>query len=81
MNVKEKHINRLSGTIFIPHPKEKKSKMIFIDSEDKELLNRFSEGLPDLYFFRHVAGISGVKAGQKFGDNIFYKWWKKAYDT
>lgn len=81
LNVKVKHINRRSGTIFIPHPKEKKSKMIFLDSEDKELLNRFSEGLPDLYFFRHVAGISGVKAGQKFGDKYFYKWWKKACDT
>ena len=35
-------------------------------------------GLPDLYFFRHVKGISGVKAGKKFGNKYFYKWWKKA---
>ncbi|MFH2218350.1 MAG: hypothetical protein ABII68_01660 [Pseudomonadota bacterium] len=34
--------------------------------------------MPDLYFFRHVKGISGVEAGRRFGNRYFYKWWKKA---
>jgi len=38
-------------------------------------------GLPELYFFRHVKGISGVEAGQKFGDRYLYKWWKKACEN
>ncbi|MGV7223737.1 MAG: hypothetical protein ACQ9MH_19705 [Nitrospinales bacterium] len=35
-------------------------------------------GLPVLYFFRHPKGISGCKAGQKFGDKYLYKYWKMA---
>jgi hypothetical protein len=34
--------------------------------------------LPGLPFFRHPKGISGCKAGEKFGAKNFYKWWKKA---
>ncbi|NOR23314.1 MAG: hypothetical protein GQ542_02790 [Desulforhopalus sp.] len=35
-------------------------------------------GLPQLHFFRHLRGVSGVKAGQPFGEKYLYKWWKKA---
>ena len=31
-----------------------------------------------IYFFRHVSGVSGVTAGQRFGEKYLYKWWKKA---
>jgi hypothetical protein len=31
-----------------------------------------------LYFFRHVKGISGVAAGQQFGEKYLYKIWEKA---
>ena len=79
LNIQEKHINRRSGTIVFPHPKEKKPKMIFLDAEDKDLLNRFPITLnQELYFFRHVKGISGVKVDQKFADNYLYKNWRKA---
>ena len=32
-------------------------------------------------FFRHVKGISGVQAGQRFGEKYLYKWWVKACDN
>ena len=46
--------------------------------DDIELLNSLPRALPDLYFFRHPAGISGCKAGQRFGQRYLYKWWMKA---
>jgi hypothetical protein len=39
------------------------------------------KGLPELSFFRHRSGVSGVKAGQQFGERYLYKWWKKACDS
>jgi len=33
---------------------------------------------PDLYFFRHVSGVSGIDAGKQFGPKYFKKWWDKA---
>lgn len=34
--------------------------------------------MPNVLFFRHVSGFSGIKAGEGFGINILTKWWKKA---
>lgn len=45
--------------------------------EDIEILKGMPRGLPELYFFRHVKGISGVGVGEKFGERYLYKWWKK----
>ena len=64
--------------IIIPGPKEKKPKLVFLLDEDIELLKSIPRGLPDLYFFRHNRGLSGIKAGQRFGDKYLYKWWKRA---
>jgi hypothetical protein len=50
----------------------------FLMDEDRDLLNRFPEGLPDLHFFRHPGGIKGCKAGERFGSRYLWKWWKKA---
>ena len=78
LDVKEKDINLRSGTIVIPHPKEKRPKIIFLDDEDVNLISSLPRGLPDMYFFRHVKGVSGVAAGAKFGSRYLYKYWKKA---
>ncbi len=37
--------------------------------------------MPELPFFRHVKGVSGVKAGAPFGEAYFYKWWKRACEN
>lgn len=78
IRIQEKHIDHGSGSIFIPHPKEKKPKMIYLLEEDLRLLRELPRGLPELYFFRHPPGISGIKPGEPFGPRYLYKWWKKA---
>jgi hypothetical protein len=30
-------------------------------------------GLPNLYFFSHIKGLSGIKAGERFGDKQVVK--------
>jgi len=81
LNLKEKDIDIKLGYFIIPHPKEKRPKLVPIIDEDIEILKDMPRGLPELYFFRHVKGISGVEGGQKFGDRYLYKWWKKACEN
>ena len=62
----------------IPHPKEKRPKIVYLLSEDIDFIKSLPQGLPELHFFRHGPGRSGVEAGAKFGPRYLYKWWKKA---
>ena len=55
--------------------------MVPILPEDAELISEIPQGFPNLYFFRHVEGISGVKAGEKFGEKYLYKKWKEAFNA
>jgi len=81
LNLKEDDIKRKLGdfgALIIPHPKEKKPKIIFLMEEDSRILEKIPRGLPNLYFFRHEKGIKGCRGGQQFGEKYLYKWWKKA---
>jgi integrase len=78
INLKERQIDLKLGAIVIPHPKEKKPKVVLLDADDIETVQALPRGLPDMYFFRHPKGISGIKAGTKFGVHYLWKWWKKA---
>jgi integrase len=80
LSLREGHINRREGFLVFPHPKEKRPKIIFLLDEDRELLARLPEGLPELRFFRHPAGIKGCRAGEPFGSRYLWKWWKRACD-
>jgi hypothetical protein len=84
-SVRERDINLESGYIHIPHPKEgskKQGKYAHLDAEDVELIKSYPKSLnPDLYFFRHMSGRSGVKAGEQFGPKYFKKWWDKACNS
>jgi len=81
LSLKEGDIDTKLGYFIIPHPKEKKPKLVPILPEDLKLIEEMPRGLPHLDFFRHVEGISGVKAGQKFGEKYLYKKWKEACDA
>ena len=81
LNVKEGDIDLRQGEILIPHPKEKRPKKVYLLSEDVELLRSLPRGIPDLYFFRHMRGLKGAKAGERFGDKYLYKWWVKACEN
>lgn len=78
LNLKEQDIDIKLGYFIIPHPKEKRPKLVPMIDEDIEILKSMPRGLPHLSFFRHVKGISGVAAGKKFGNKYLYKIWKKA---
>ena len=78
LNLKEEDIDIKLGYFIIPHPKEKRPKLVPMIDEDIEILESMPRGLPRLSFFRHVKGVSGVAAGQAFGNKYLYKIWKKA---
>jgi integrase len=78
INIQEKHIDRDAGLLFVPHPKEKRPKIIPLLDSDIELLKSIPRGLNDLYFFRHRKGNGAAGPGSKFGKDYLYKWWKRA---
>jgi hypothetical protein len=78
LNLREGDIDVKLGYFIIPHPKEKRPKLVPIIDEDIEILSDMPRGLPGLYFFRHQTNVAGVKAGARFGNRYFYKWWAKA---
>ncbi|MDO5673473.1 MAG: hypothetical protein Q4G66_00935 [bacterium] len=77
-NILEKDIDLRQGIIIIPHPKEKKPKFVPLIESDIELLAGFPRSLSHLFFFRHQGGFPGVTPGSRFGERIFYTWWKRA---
>jgi len=76
VNLKEKHIN-VNGMLVIPHPKEKKPKLVPMLEEDIALYRSLPRGLPEMPFFRHNQR-KGVIAGTQFGKHLFYDYWKQA---
>jgi len=67
LSVSEGQVNTKIPAIIIPDPKGGESVLVFLHEDDVELIEAQPRGLPDLPYFRHRAGRSGVKAGQKFG--------------
>lgn len=78
INIKEEHLERRNGLILIPHPKEKRPKIIPLIDEDLELLKSFPPSFPKLFFFRHEKTKGRSRAGCRFGDGFLYDWWKRA---
>lgn len=81
LNIKEGDIDLKQGEILIPKPKEKRPKMVFLLEDDIEIFRSLPRGFPDIYFFRHDKGRSGINAGDRFGEKYLYKWWKKACEN
>lgn len=76
-NVKEKHLELENKRILLEDPKGE-PRYIYLTDEHLELLKSFPKGFGELYFFRHDQRRGGVKPGQQFGNDYFYKWWRKA---
>lgn len=81
IRVKEGEIDRQNGFVIIPHPKEKKPKVIPLTENDLELVCSMPVGFAELPFFRHLETRSGVKAGRQFGPRYLWKWWKRACEN
>lgn len=77
LSIKEEHIERRSGLLFIPHPKEKRPKIVPLIEEDILLLEQFPASFPKLYFFRHEKTCGRSRSGAAFGDHFLYDWWKR----
>ena len=75
IHIKEKDIDLNAGYLNITHNKERKPKIVPLAKEDLQLIKSFPRGLPNLYFFRHEKGYF---AGQRFGKDLFYSYWKRA---
>ncbi len=69
--IQEKHIDLTNGILIVPHPKEKRPKLVPMLDDDVELVRSLPAGGPEDYFFRHPSG-------KGFGPNYFYIWWKRA---
>ena len=81
IHVKEKDINLDYGIMNVKYNKERKPKMAYLLDDDVELLRSMPRGFPELYFFRHGRGRSGIRAGEQFGPAYLRKWWKKACEN
>jgi len=78
VKIKEKDIDLENGRILISESKTGEPKYIFLLPDDVELLKQQPKGFPELPFFRHFRGWHGVKAGDRFAKNYFYRYWKRA---
>jgi hypothetical protein len=77
LSLKEHQIDN-NGAFVIPHPKEKKPKVVAMIEEDKAFYHALPTSFPDLYFFRHDHSNGAAKAGEQFSTELWYRWWKRA---
>jgi integrase len=77
-SIRERDIDLGNGYLIIPHPKEKKPKLVPLLEEDVEALQKIPAGFPNSPFFRHPRGIKWCVAEAPYGNRYLYKWWKKA---
>jgi len=81
--INEGDFDESNSLIVIRNPTKKKNKIKIVKLTPehsqfwKQLKNKYP-GLPNMPFFRHVSGISGVKANQIFGEKYLYKKWVSA---
>jgi integrase len=78
IRLKEGEIDRQHGFLIIPHPKEKKPKIIPLTEDDLELVRSMPAAFPELLFFRHLQTRKGIRAGTPFGPRYLWNWWKVA---
>lgn len=75
----EGQVDRQRGLLIIPHPKEKRAKIIPLIEEDMEIVRAlpfsFDQSAP---FFRHEGGPGGTRPGQPFGGTRLFHAWRNA---
>ncbi len=80
LQVLEQDILTDHDLIMIKWPKEGtlKGKHAHLWPEEVELLRSFPSALPTIHFFRHPAGVSGIRAGERFGPTYLNRWVNRA---
>jgi hypothetical protein len=63
----------------IPHPKEKKPKLVPMTDKDIKLYHSLPCGMLDMWFFRH-GKLKGRNPASSSARTIsyFYRWWRRA---
>lgn len=76
----ERQVDRERGLLIIPHPKERKPKVVPLTEEDIQLVHSMPVSLPDLKFFRNDGtDAHGLcRPGEPFGPDRLYRVWKRA---
>ncbi|MCJ8502576.1 hypothetical protein [Desulfatitalea alkaliphila] len=82
LQVAEQDLLTDQDIIMIKWPKEGtlKGKHAHLWPEEAALIRAFPPSLPTVPFFRHSAGVSGVKAGERFGPTYLNCWVGRACD-
>jgi len=87
LNLHEGDIDTSYGVMTIRRPTKKKGKHVKITVrlipehiDEIRMLKEKYPALPHIHFFRHVSGVSGVRADIPFGEKYFYKWARKAFE-
>jgi integrase len=78
LSLTESQVDRQRGILIIPHPKEKKPKIIPLTEEDVKIIREIPLGLPGLKFFRHFEPLRLSDKGKPFHHSYIYKAWKRA---
>jgi integrase len=75
----EGQVDRHRGLLIIPHPKEKRAKVIPLIAEDLEIVRALPLAFsPEMPFFRHESARGGVRPGRRFGGTLLYYAWDNA---
>nr|WP_319393321.1 hypothetical protein [uncultured Desulfobacter sp.] len=85
LKLTEGDIDLQSGMLFIHYPTKKKNSLLTVRLAPDHVdifaqLKKQYPALPTVIFFRHIAGIKGVKKDAAFGEKYFYKAWISACD-
>ncbi|WP_320040804.1 hypothetical protein [uncultured Desulfobacter sp.] len=80
LKLTEGDIDLESGMLFIHYPTKKKNSLLTVRlaPEHIEMFARLKGQYPaisNVFFFRHINGIKGVKKDAQFGEKYFYKAW------
>lgn len=68
------------GMLYIHYPTKKKNQLLTVRlaPEHVEIFRKLKQkypALPNVKFFRHIAGVPGIANGRPFGQNYFYSTW------
>ena len=78
ISLTEAQVDRHRGLLIIPHPKEKKPKIVPLVEEDAEIIRSIPIGFPGLPFFRHLNAARDADNGNAFTNHYLLRVWKRA---
>jgi integrase len=79
LSLTEGQVDRRRGLLIIPHPKERRPKVVPLLDEDQAILASLPLAFdPETPFFRHEKHASRRHAGKRLGSSCLYKDWKAA---